>query len=83
MMKVQGQNWGMPVKVRAWNVLIYASISLVPNKLLLSDQSMLSCLLLPQKPSQHTLAPKQRRYKASQVQCHIHTLVEHSNNFDF
>lgn len=27
--------------------------------------------------------PTKKLAKASQVQCHIHTLVEHSNNFDF
>jgi hypothetical protein len=32
------------------------------NKSFLSDQCMLSCLLLTQKPRQHTLVPEQGRY---------------------
>jgi hypothetical protein len=56
---------------------------LAHNKPILSDQGMLSCLLLAQKPRQHTLAPDQGRYGSKVGDMHWdfspHSIFQNNN----
>lgn len=58
----------IPVPATYGRKLNSGNVCLTHNKFLQSDQSILSCLLLAQKPRQHALAAEERRYESNRVQ---------------